>query len=733
MTEKTKQSFPTKAQLLDFIEAQQRPISKRDIARAFQIKGSERIPIKAMLKDLVSEGALTHEDGSYHKHIKQELTLVEIYDVDDHGEFVAKPVKWEGKGQKPEIYIFAPKGPHGRKVAGLSVGDRALVSLQRIDRGSFEGRLVRKVEKRIEEQIIGEFFATKLGGWVEPTDRRLPVRFSVHMNDMGGAETGDLVVADVPRGDHMGLPQAIIKKILGRANDPKMFSVIGEIEQNLPNKFSAEAIELAEKAKLPGLKNREDLRNIPLVTIDGADARDFDDAVWAAPDPNEEGGWQAIVAIADVAYYVRPNDALDKTAIERGNSVYFPDRCIPMLPEALSNEMCSLKPDVERACVAVKMTIDAKGYVRKYKFVRGLMRSVARLTYTQVQEAVDGKETHLKPEFIKEILKPLYGVYKSLKKERDHRCTVDLDLPESQVIFDDKGHLDKVVPRERYDSHRLIEELMIAANVCAAKALESRQKPCMYRIHDRPDPAKVASLGQVLQSIGYPKLKTLDISQHGMNKMLGQAKGHEDEDLVNMLVLRTMAQACYSPNNVGHFGLNLAKYCHFTSPIRRYSDILVHRSLISAFDLGDGGLEPLDFEEVGVAISATERRAMLAERGTMDRFMAAYMEKEQAGEFEGKIVSVTKFGLFIKIGDVGATGYLPIRAMTDDYYTYNERTQEMVGRRTRQSFRMGRKIKVGIKQVRTITGSIELTYIPEKESQKKRKITNNKKGSNLNK
>jgi ribonuclease R len=636
---------------------------------------------------------------------------------------VARPVQWEEKGRKPEIYIFASKGPHGRKVGDLKVGDRALVNLRRLDKYSFEGRLIRKVEKRIEQLIIGEFFGTKLGGWIEPTDRKLPGRFSVQLSDVGGALTGDLVTADVPQGSHMGLPQAIVTKVLGRAEDPKMFSIIGEIDQNLPNKFSEEALKLANEAKLPTLKGRDDLRHIPLVTIDGEDARDFDDAVWAARDPKFEGGWEAMVAIADVAYYVRPHDALDKTALERGNSVYFPDRAIPMLPEALSNEMCSLKPNVDRACLAVHMSIDAKGNVRNFKFVRGLMRSVARLTYTQVQKAVDGQETDLKPEFIKDILTPLYGVFEALKKARDKRCTVDLDLPERQVIFDSEGHLEKVVPRERYDSHRLIEELMIAANVCAATALEDKKKPCMYRIHDRPDPVKVASLGQVLQSIGYPKLKSLDISQASMNSMLRNAKGHEDEDLVNMLVLRTMAQACYSPHNVGHYGLNLPKYCHFTSPIRRYSDILVHRSLITAFGLGEGGLEPLDFEEVGIAISATERRAMLAERGTMDRFMAAYMAKEQAGEFEGKIVSVTQFGLFVMVGPIGATGYLPIRAMTDDYYVYQDRTQELVGRRTRKSFRMGRKIKVGIKQVRIITGSIELTYIPDNKRPVKKDST----------
>lgn len=720
MQDKPNSHFPSREQLLDYILSAKSSVTRRDIARAFHIKGSDRIPMKAMLKDLVSEGKVSYLDGAYQKLVQSELTLVEIYGVDGDGEFLARPVQWTGAGNKPDVYLFIPKGKYGKRVARLYVGDKALVTLHKIGKNQFEGKFVQKIEARVDEKILGEFVASKHSGWVEPTDRKLPARFAVQAPDVHEAADGDLVLADVPRGMHMGLPRAIVRQVLGRADDPKMFSLIAEMEHNLPHEFAKEALDLAERAKLPPVKGREDLRSIPLVTIDGADARDFDDAVWAAPDPEFEGGWKAIVAIADVAYYVRPGDALDVTAVQRGNSVYFPDRCIPMLPEALSNEMCSLKPHVDRACLAVHMSIDAKGRVKKFKFVRGLMRSVARLTYTQVQEAIEGKATHLAPDFIQDVLQPLYKVYALLKKERDRRTTVDLDLPEQQVVFDEEGHLEKIVPRERFDSHKLIEEFMIAANVCAAVALEEKRKPCMYRIHDKPDVAKVEALGQVLQSIGYPRLKTTDITQATMNKMLDGAKGHEDEDLVNMLVLRTMAQAVYSPNNVGHYGLNLARYCHFTSPIRRYSDILVHRSLISAFDLGEGGLEPVDFEEIGRLISATERRAMLAERSTMDRFMAAYMAKERAGEYDGTIVSVTKFGLFIKIGTVGATGYLPIRAMADDYYTYNEKTQEMMGRRTRKVFRLGGKIKVGVKSVRTLTGSIELSYVVEKPKEKKK-------------
>ena len=717
---KTTPTFPTKEQLLDYIKSQPRPVSRRDIARAFQIKGAERIPMKAILKDLIVEGELERYGGSYHKPEKRELIQVEIYDVDDNGDFIARPLQWDKKGRVPEITIFPPRGHRGRYVLQLKVGDQALVRLLPLGKFTYEGQVVRKIEKHVAEHIVGKFVESRFGGWIEPSDRRLPARIPVQASAVKGAITGDLVLADISHRERQEPGHAVIAKVLGRADDPFMFSVIAEYEHNLPNKFSEEAIKLAEQAKLPTLKGREDLRGIPLVTIDGEDARDFDDAVWAAADPEYEGSWQVIVAIADVAYYVRPEDALDLTARERGNSVYFPDRVIPMLPEALSNEMCSLKPGVDRACLAVHMWIDSKGRVHKYKFMRGLMRSQARLTYTQVQHAMEGEETDLTPDFITNILKPLYGVYEALKKARQRRGTIDLDLPEQQVIFDKKGHIEKVVVRERYDSHRLIEELMIAANVAAATTLEDKKQPCMYRIHEPPDPAKVGAVAQVLQELGYPKLKSLDVSHSTMNKFLIQAKGHEDEDLVNMLILRAMTQACYSPNNVGHYGLNLQKYCHFTSPIRRYSDVLVHRALISAFNMGEGFLKPLNFEEVGRHISETEREATLAERDTLDRFMAAYMAGQENKIFEGQIVSVNKFGLFITIKPIGATGYLPIRAISDDYYLFQEQSHQLIGRRKKKRFRLGQKIKVGIAQVIPLTGSISLQYIIENKEKRKK-------------
>lgn len=716
---KSKPPFPSKSELLEYIQSQDRPISRRDIAQAYQIKGAERIPMKALLKELVIEGAIESQGGGYGKAEARETMMVELVDTDEDGDYIAKPVQWKEAGDPPKVYVFTPRYMKGRRAPDLRVGDRVLVSVKVLSRSTLEGKFIRKFEKHATTRVIGEFTASKYGGVIVPTDRKLPAKFNVQKAHVGDAKTGDLVMGNAEPSHGSGFPNASITEILGQASDPKMFSLISELEHELPNQFSDEAIQLANKAQLPSLKGREDLRDIPLVTIDGEDARDFDDAVWAHTDGED---WDVIVAIADVSYYVRPNDALDREALKRGNSVYFPERAIPMLPEALSNEMCSLKPNVDRACIAVRMSIDGKGNVKKFKFMRGLMRSVARLTYTQVQEAIDGKTTELKPAFINDILKPLYGVYGALKKARERRHTIELDLPERKVVFDKDGHLDKVVPRERYHSHMLIEELMIAANVCAAVALEERQRPCMYRVHERPDPLKVASLGNVLQNIGYPRLKSLDISQASVNNMLKAAKGHEDEDLVNMLVLRTMAQANYRPHNLGHYGLNLQRYCHFTSPIRRYSDLLVHRSLVDAFKLGEGGLAPTDFEAVGIAISATERRAMLAERGAMDRYMAAYMDKEHGEVFEGKIVSISQFGLFVMIEPVGATGFLPLRSIEDDYYSYNDRTKELFGRKTRNIFRLGQAIKVGINRVRVVSGSIELTYINLGKDKKRRKV-----------
>jgi ribonuclease R len=508
------------------------------------------------------------------------------------------------------------------------------------------------------------------------------------------------------------LPQARVVQRVGDSSDPRAFSLIAIHAHGIPTEFPHEAVALAEKARPVGLGDRADLRAIPLVTIDGADARDFDDAVWAEPDPESRGGWHVIVAIADVAWYVRPADALDRAARERGNSVYFPDRVVPMLPEALSNELCSLKPGVERACMAVHLWLDAEGRVQRHRFVRGLMRSAARLTYEQVQAAIDGRPNETAGPLVEPVLRPLYGAYRAFDRARQRRGTLDLDLPERRILLDPTGRVARIEPRERLDSHKLIEEFMISANVAAAEELERLRRPCMYRVHAAPDPAKLAALREFLEGIGIPGLalaKGQVVQPRHFNEILHRAAGTPYATLVNELVLRSQAQAAYSPENVGHFGLALRRYAHFTSPIRRYADLLVHRSLIAGLDFGAGGLPPTeakDFTGVAEHISMTERRAAVAERSATDRYTAAFLAERVGATFNGRINGVTRAGLFVTLSETGADGLIPISRLPNDFYDHDEAGHRLVGRRSGRIFRLGDPVSVRLAEANTVTGSL---------------------------
>jgi ribonuclease R len=463
------------------------------------------------------------------------------------------------------------------------------------------------------------------------------------------------------------------------------------------------------------LGQREDLRSVPLVTIDGADARDFDDAVWAEPDAARPGGWHALVAIADVAWYVRPGDALDEAALERGNSVYFPDRVVPMLPEELSNELCSLKPAVERACIAVHLYIDSEGRLERHRFVRGLMRSAARLTYEAAQAAIDGNPDAQSRPLVEPVLRPLYGVYRALDAARLKRGSLELDLPERQIFLDPAGRVARIEPRQRLDSHKLIEELMICANVAAAETLERLKQPCMYRVHDVPDPAKLAALREFLDHLGLPGLKLAKgqaIRPRHFNDILRKAAGTPFAPLVHQLVLRSQAQAVYSPNNLGHFGLGLRRYAHFTSPIRRYSDLLVHRALVAGQNFGAGALPPTDpkaFAATGEHVSMTERRAAAAERSASDRYLVAFLAERVGASFPGRINGVTRAGLFVTLSETGADGLVPMRSLPGDYYEHDEAHHRLIGRRTRRSFTLGDPVTVRLAEANSVTGSLLFT------------------------
>ena len=617
-------------------------------------------------------------------------------------------------GRARDILITAERG-----APALGVGERAVVRFVPGAAGGWEARIIRALGGA-PDRILGIYRRGRDGGVIEPTDRKLRTEFRVAAGDSAEARDGEIVLAEVHAHEGMGLPAARIIERLGDSGDPRSFSLIAIHSHGIPTAFMPEALDLAARAQPVALGAREDLRAIPLVTIDGADARDFDDAVWAEPDPDQDGGWHALVAIADVAWYVRPEDALDRAAEERGNSVYFPDRVVPMLPEALSNELCSLKPGVERACLAVHLWLDAEGRVHRHRFLRGLMRSAARLTYEEAQDAVDGKPNAVTAPLHESVLRPLYGAYAALEHARRKRGTLDLDLPERRILLDEAGHVARIEPRARLDSHKLIEEFMIAANVAAAETLERLRRPCLYRVHDAPDPAKLLALRDFLHGIGIPGLalaKGQVVRPRHFNDILRRAADTPYAVLIPQLVLRSQAQAVYSPMNIGHFGLALRRYAHFTSPIRRYADLLVHRGLIAALELAGAEAEPVtgkDLAGLGEQVSMTERRAAAAERSAADRYVAAFLADRVGASFAGRINGVTRAGLFVTLAETGADGLLPMRSLPGDYYDHDEARHRLVGRRTRRSFTLGDEIEVRLAEADTVTGSLRFELIDNK-------------------
>ena len=637
-----------------------------------------------------------------------EIGVVEITGIDLDGEMLGRPAGF--KGEPPAIVVVAERGS-----PALGVGERAAVRFSRIGPRAYEARIIRALGGA-PNRVLGIYRLTPEGGRIEPTERKVRSEFRVAPQDTKGALDGEIVLAEVLGGAALGLPNARIVERIGDSANPRAFSLIAIHGHGIPTDFPKEAIDLANAAKPVGLEHRADLRSIPLVTIDGADARDFDDAVWAEPDPEHEGGWHALVAIADVAWYVRPGDALDKTAHERGNSVYFPDRVVPMLPEALSNELCSLKPDVERACLAVDLWIDHEGRLTRHRFRRGLMRSAARLTYEAAQEAIDGRPDGKTSNLVDPVLRPLYGVYRALERARSQRGTIELDIPERKILLGPSGRIERIEPRQRLESHKLIEELMIAANVAAAETLEKLKQPCMYRIHDVPDPVKIAELARFLDGLGIHGLtlaKGQVIRPQHFNAILSRAQGTPYARLVHQLVLRTQSQAEYNPENIGHFGLSLRRYAHFTSPIRRYADLLVHRGLIAGHRFGPDGLSghPGDFKELGHHISMTERRAAAAERSAGDRYVAAFLAERVGAEFKARINGVTRAGLFVTLDETGADGFIPMRSLGDDFYIHDESRHCLRGRRTGRVYTLGDSVTARLSEADTVTGSLQFTLV----------------------
>jgi ribonuclease R len=706
--------FPTKEQVLAFIRESDTPVGKREIARAFHLKGADRIPLKAMLKELEKEGQV--DRGRKRQlaaaGVLPEVTVVQVIGPDADGDLWARPIDLRPDDAEPQIVIV-----DDRKIdRPLAAGDRVLVSLKQTDADVYEARAIRRLESRAQ-RVVGLFEKGKDGfGRLTPTDKRIKAEFSIHPREIGNARSGDLVIVEAEPARRLGRPRARVVERIGRADEPASISLISVAEHQIPFQFSPAALTQAKEAGPATLGKRTDLRTVALVTIDGDDARDFDDAVFAEPDTDAKNpdGWRLVVAIADVAYYVRPGDALDKAARERGNSVYFPDRVVPMLPEDLSNGWCSLKPNEDRPCMAVEIVIDAKGNKLRHRFMRGLMRSQARLTYEQVQEAHDGRPNDLTRPLLKPIIQPLYGAFRALLKAREERGTLDLDIPERRVFLREDGHIERIVPRSRLDSHRLIEEFMIAANVAAAEALEKRRQPCMYRVHEPPDPARVEALRQFVDGLGLKLSRGQVIRPKHFTRLLEQAKTTPYAAMIHTLTLRSQMPAVYAPENLGHFGLALQRYAHFTSPIRRYSDLLVHRALISAYGFGEDGLPAeagANFEATGQHISATERRAAAAERDATDRYVAHFMAERVGENFDGRVGGVARFGLFVTLNETGADGLLPVGMLPHDFYDHDERAHALIGRRNGRAFQLGAPITVRLAAAQPLTGGLSFELV----------------------
>ncbi len=706
--------LPTKDEVLTWISDNPTLTSKRDIAKAFGIKGARRIDLKRILKELEGEGHLSKRKKTYRDPDKlPPVSVLRVSGQTDDGDVLAEALEWTGEGEAPTVLmLLKPSDP------AMGKGDQLLARLTEVqgEAHHYEGRLIRKIGAN-PLRVLGVYRAGSDGGRIVPVDKGSQKDWLVGAHDTGGAKDGELVEGEQagPKG-RMGLPRARIVNRLGDPSAPRAVSLIAIHQHSIPDRFPDDAIAEADAQKPAGLGKRTDLRDMPLITIDPWDARDHDDACFAHADedPKNKGGHIVWVAIADVAHHVRAGSALDREARKRGNSTYFPDRVVPMLPDRLSGDLCSLHEGVPRACIAVRMQIDSQGEKLSHSFVRGLMRSPASLNYQEVQAAQDGAPNEKCAPLMGEVIAPLYAAYEALTKARANRQPLELDLPERKIVLSDEGRVTSVDYTERLDAHRMIEEFMVLANVAAAEELIAKKSPQLFRVHEEPSQDKLNALREVAQASGLTLAKGQVLKTAHLNRLLRQAEGSDESELINMSTLRAMTQAYYARENFSHFGLALKAYSHFTSPIRRYADLVVHRALISAHGWGGDGLSATDeegLEDTAKHISETERRSMVAERDTNDRYLASYLNERIGNEFTGKVSGITRFGIFVKLDETGADGLVPMRDLGNEYFTYIEDRGVLVGSRSRREISLGQLAKVRLREAAPVTGGLGLELL----------------------
>ncbi len=763
MAKRKTAGLPSRKQILDFIATSDQPAGKREIARAFGLSGQDKIDLKRLLNDMADEGLIDHSRGrAFHQAGGvPKVTVLRVAQVDDSGNVFAVPEQWHAETPPPRLRVIE----RGRRSA-LGIGDRVLARTE--EKG--QGWLAHPLKKlaRSAELVLGVVKQEGERFWLSPVDKR--ERRELLISELKDAEPGDLVLCEVT-GRRPRL-SARVDVVLGDPFAPRSFSLIAIHKHGLRHEFSQDAIEEAHRvAKQPidpprdgegdrrakrdggggavqgsgppssgadapatspsrGGAEREDLTHLPIVAIDPEDARDHDDAIWAEPDG--EGGWNAVVAIADVSFYVRPGSELDREARARGNSVYFPDRVVPMLPEELSADICSLKADKDRAAMACHLKIARDGSLKSWRFTRAKVRIAANIAYEDAQAAIDAAgeqrievssptcdmppvEGRVPQELVGTALKPLWACWRALFAARQNRDPLELDLPERRVMLDEKGRITSIAPRDRLDAHRLVEDFMIAANVAAARALEAKKAPVMYRVHEPPSREKLVALKAYLATFGVEFTLGQVIKPGTFNRIIervGDADGREE---IMEQLLRTQMQARYGPERLGHFGLALATYAHFTSPIRRYADLLVHRALVSAYKLGDGGLPPGEeerFEQIGEQISMLERRAMEAERETIDRYVAAFLCDQVGQLVECRITGVQPFGFFASVEDLGGDGLLLAKDLGQEYFRYDEAAKQLVGDETGETYRIGQRLTLRLAEANPVSGSLRFE-LPE--------------------
>ena len=728
MARKRSAELPSRKQILDFIATSDQPAGKREIARAFGLRGDGKIALKRLLNDMADEGLI--ETGRARAFNKAggipRVTVLRIVEADDSGHVFGTPEQWDADTPAPKLRIIEKE----RKGA-LGIGDRVLARTE--ERGDkFVAHPLKKLAKK-QELVLGVLRQEGARFWLTAVEKK--ERRELPIGDVADGEAGDLVLCEVSGSG--GRVSARVDAVLGDPFAPKSFSLIAIHKYDLPHVFSEAAIAEATRVAKQPLGEREDLTHLPIVAIDPADARDHDDAIWAARDEDEDnqGGWKAIVAIADVSFYVRPDTPLDKGARSRGNSVYFPDRVVPMLPEELSADICSLKEGEDRAAMACHLTVAKDGTIKSWRFTRAKIRVAANIAYEDAQAAIDASaeervdvaspvcsmpevEGRVPQELVETALKPLWGCWRALLAARNKREPLELDLPERQVVLDEKGRIESVAGRERLDAHRLVEDFMIAANVAAARALEAKKAPVMYRVHEPPSRVKLEALKDYLDTFDIPFTLGQVIKPATFNRIIERVGESDFRPEIMEQLLRTQMQARYAPDRLGHFGLALGTYAHFTSPIRRYADLLVHRALVSAYNLGDGGLPPEDaehFERIGEQISGLERRAMEAERETVDRYVAAFLSDQRGQVVMCRITGVQPFGFFATVVDFGGDGLVPVSTIGDEYFRYDEKAQQLVGEDTGTAYRQGQKLRLRIAEADPVSGSLRFELPDQSE------------------